>query len=114
MEFVQIINEIKKGKYAPVYFLFGNEPYFIDGIIDHLESHVLDEMEKAFNQTIVYGKEINVASIIENAKRYPMGSERQLILVKEAQSISKIESFSRLFGFGQKSLWAIWIILLFH
>ena len=59
--------------------------------MDHLEAHVLAEMEKSFNQTIVYGKEINVAGIIENAKRYPMGSERQLILVKEAQSISKIE-----------------------
>jgi len=91
LEFNNIISSIKKEAFSPFYFLFGDEPYFIDQIMDHLEAHVLAEMEKSFNQTIVYGKEINVAGIIENAKRYPMGSERQLILVKEAQSISKIE-----------------------
>ena len=75
MEFNQIMSDLKKKVYRPVYFLMGDEPYFIDMISDHIEQHVLDESEKEFNQTILYGRDVTVADIISTAKRFPMMSE---------------------------------------
>lgn len=91
MTFEQIITELKAGTYRPLYFLCGDEPYFIDTISDYIEEHALAEEERDFNQTILYGKEADAATIIEHAKRFPMGAERQVVIVKEAQQIQKIE-----------------------
>ncbi len=88
MEFNDIISELKKKVYRPVYFLMGEEPYFIDIISDYIEQNVLDESEKEFNQTILYGRDITTADMIAAAKRFPMMSEYQVIIVKEAQNIS--------------------------
>ena len=85
----KIISDIRKGNIAPVYFLMGEEPYYIDGIADYLEDTILSEEEKGFNQTILYGKDISVDDIISSAKRYPMMAEKQVIIVKEAQDLSK-------------------------
>ncbi len=89
MQIESILNDIKQRKYAPVYFLMGDESYFIDRITKELESNVLTEEEKGFNQTIVYGKEITIEEIIGAAKQFPMMSEYTLVIVKEAQHLSR-------------------------
>lgn len=77
--------------YKPVYFLSGEEPYFIDQISDFIEKKVLDENEKEFNQTVLYGRDTDVGTIMGEAKRYPMMSDKMVIIVKEAQNIRNIE-----------------------
>ena len=85
----QLITDIKGGKIAPIYFLMGEEAYYIDVISDFIESYVLQEEEKGFNQMVLYGKEVSIQDIISNSKRYPMMAERQVIIVKEAQNLTK-------------------------
>lgn len=91
MEFKEILGDLKKKKYAPVYFLSGEEPYFIDKIADFAEKEILDETEREFNLQVLYGRDIDVQTIISEAKRYPMMSERQVVIIKEAQNIRNIE-----------------------
>ncbi|MDQ3191796.1 MAG: DNA polymerase III subunit delta [Bacteroidota bacterium] len=90
-EFNAILAELKKKVYRPVYFLMGEEPYFIDVISDYATENILTEDEKEFNLSVLYGRDINVASIINEAKRYPMMSPYQVVIVKEAQNIKNIE-----------------------
>ena len=85
----QLITDIKEGKIAPIYFLMGEEAYYIDMISDYIESNVLEEGEKGFNQMVLYGKEVSIQDIVSNSKRYPMMAERQVIIVKEAQNLNK-------------------------
>jgi len=85
----QLITDIKESKIAPIYFLMGEEAYYIDIISDYIESHVLGEEEKGFNQMVLYGKDVSIQDIVSNAKRYPMMAERQVIIVKEAQNLIK-------------------------
>lgn len=82
-----IIKDIKARKFKPVYLLHGEEPYYIDQIIHYMEDHILNDMEKGFNQTVLYGKDTDMATILNAAKRYPMMSDYQLIVVKEAQDL---------------------------
>ena len=82
-----IIKDLKAKKFKPVYLLHGEEPYYIDQVIDYMEANVLTEMEKGFNQTVLYGKDTDMATILNAAKRYPMMSDYQLIIVKEAQDL---------------------------
>ena len=88
-EAVQIVNAIKKGQISPIYFLFGEEAYFIDKISDYIGDKVLTEEEKGFNQMILYGRDVSIDDIVGNAKRYPMMAERQVVIVKEAQHLSR-------------------------
>ena len=83
----RIVSDIKNGNIRPLYFLFGEEPYYIDAISSYIEKNVLKEEEKSFNQMVLYGKDISVDDIVSNAKRYPMMAERQVIIVKEAQDL---------------------------
>ena len=85
----QLITDIKEAKIAPIYFLMGEEAYYIDAISDFIESNVLAEDEKGFNQMVLYGKDVSIQDIVSNAKRYPMMAERQVIIVKEAQNLIK-------------------------
>ncbi|MFM7079869.1 MAG: DNA polymerase III subunit delta [Bacteroidota bacterium] len=85
--FESIIKDVKARKFQPVYFLHGEEPYFIDTIDHLLEKSVLDEAEKGFNQTIVYGRDTDLISVISMAQRYPMMSEYQVVMVREAQEL---------------------------
>jgi len=87
----EIISDLKKRIFKPVYFLAGEEPYYIDLITDHIEEKVLSEAEKPFNQVIIYGEDTTVPAIIETARRFPMMSSHQVVIVKEAQSLKKIE-----------------------
>ncbi len=82
-----ILADIKKKKLSPVYLLHGEEPYFIDLIANAIESQVLEEAQKGFDQSIVYGKETDFSTLISMAKRYPMLSDHQVIIVKEAQNL---------------------------
>jgi len=87
----EIISDLKKRIFKPVYFLAGEEPYYIDLITDHIEEKVLSEAEKSFNQIILYGEDTTVPAIIETARRFPMMSSHQVVIVKEAQTLKKIE-----------------------
>lgn len=89
--FENILLDLKNKIYSPVYFLYGEESYFIDVISDYIEETVLSETEKEFNQTIVYGKDIDIPTLTSYARRFPMMSNYQVILVKEAQDLKKIE-----------------------
>jgi DNA polymerase-3 subunit delta len=89
--FENILLDLKNKIYSPVYFLYGEESYFIDVISDYIEETVLNETEKEFNQTIVYGKDIDIPTLTSYARRFPMMSNYQVILVKEAQDLKKIE-----------------------
>jgi len=85
----QLVAEIKKGDLKPIYFLMGEESYYIDKISDFIEDNVLDEAEKGFNQMVLYGRDVSIDDIVSNAKRYPMMAERQVVIVKEAQYLSR-------------------------
>lgn len=88
-EVVKIINDIKAGNIKPIYFLMGEEPYYIDRITEYLEENLLTEDEKGFNQMVLYGRDTTIDEIVSNAKRYPMMAERQVVIVKEAQELSR-------------------------
>jgi DNA polymerase-3 subunit delta len=86
-----IISDLKKRIFKPVYFLAGEEPYYIDLITDYIEEHILDEAEKSFNQIVYYGEDTSLNTVIETARRFPMMANHQVVIVKEAQSLKKIE-----------------------
>jgi len=92
MTFEEITGDIKRKIYHPVYLLHGEEPYFIDAITDLIESTVLTDSEKEFNQTVIYGRDSDPGKIIDLAKRFPMMANYQVVIVKEAQDIDKIEN----------------------
>lgn len=92
--FEQIIGDIKNRKFKPVYFLMGEEPYFIDAITDYIEKNLLKEDEKAFNQTVVYGADVDLGQILNAAKRFPMMAEYNLVIVKEAQNVKGLDGAS--------------------
>jgi len=87
MTYEQILNELKNKIYRPVYFLMGDEPYFIDIISDYILENVLTADEKEFNQAVLYGKDVDAGAIVDYAKRFPMMSNYQVVVVKEAQEI---------------------------
>ncbi len=92
--FEEIISDLKKRIYKPVYFLAGDEPYYIDLITDFIAEKVLSDEEKAFNQVIIYGEETSVNLIIETSRRFPMMASHQVVIVKEAQALKKIEDLA--------------------
>lgn len=97
-EVVKIVNDIKNGNIRPIYFLMGEEPYYIDKLSDYIDQNLLSEEEKGFNQTVLYGRDVSIEDIVSTCKRYPMMAERQVVIVKEAQELSrtidKIESYA--------------------
>jgi len=86
--FESISSDIKGRKFAPVYFFCGEEPYFIDELAGLVEQYGLNDMEKAFNQSILYGKDVNARLILETCGRLPMMAERQVVIIREAQALS--------------------------
>lgn len=90
-----VLKDIKSGKYAPVYFLQGEEPFFIDQISDFIEGNALQPHDRGFNQLVLYGKDVSMMDILNNARRFPMMADRQVVLVKEAQNI---------FGLGREDI----------
>jgi len=88
-EAVKIVNDIKAGLVKPIYLLTGEEAYYIDKIAEYIEQHLLAEEEKAFNLSVLYGRDVSINDIVSAAKRFPMMAERQVIIVKEAQDLSR-------------------------
>ncbi len=90
----QIVQDACNGVFAPVYLLMGDEPYYVDMVCDAILEHCLDESERDFNQTVCYGADVNADAVITAARRYPMFSERQLVVVKEAQMMKSLEDLA--------------------
>lgn len=87
----KIISDWKKGLFKPVYWLEGDEPYFIDQVVNYAEHHILSESEVGFNLTVFYGRDADWTAIVNACRRYPMFSERQVVLLKEAQQMRDVE-----------------------
>jgi len=90
MTYLEILKDLKAKKYSPIYFLHGNETYFIDTISNYIEQEVLGEAERAFNLTVLYGKDADHLAVVDSARRYPVMAERQVVLVKEAQDMKSL------------------------
>jgi DNA polymerase-3 subunit delta len=91
MTYEQLIGDLKNKSYKPIYFLHGDEPYYIDRITEYITRNVLTEAEQSFNQTIVYGKDSDAGTVINLAKRFPMMSSHQVVVVREAQELKDFE-----------------------
>lgn len=91
VSFDGVMAALRAHRYAPVYYLMGDEPYYIDLIADYVTDHILSEQEKEFNLTVAYGSDTNMGTIINAAKRYPMMAEHQVVVVKEAQNLKDID-----------------------
>ena len=88
-EVIQITKDIKAGSIKPIYFLMGEEPYYIDKLTEFIEQNILDEHERDFNQSILYGRDVTMEDVIGTAKRFPMMADRQVVVVREAQELSR-------------------------
>ncbi len=88
-EVKQLVTDIKSKNLKPIYFLMGEEAYYIDKISDFIETTVLTEEERGFNQMVLYGRDVSISDIVENAKRYPLMAQYQVLIVKEAQDLSR-------------------------
>lgn len=95
MTYEQILNDIGNRKFYPFYFLMGDEPYFIDMISDMLEDTVLEEADKAFNLVLLYGRDVDVKTIVNQARAFPMMGDHLLVIVKEAQDVKNIEDLDK-------------------
>ncbi len=96
-----ILKDLQEKKFAPIYFLMGEEPYYIDLLSDYLQYQILDEAQQQFDLTVVYGKDITIDAVINNAKRFPMMSPYHVMIVKEAQhikDISRLEFYLKQFA----------------
>lgn len=87
----QILRNLQNKNFAPVYLLMGEESYYIDLISDYIQHHVLDENQREFDQTVMYGKDTDITTIINTAKRFPMMSPYQVVIVKEAQNVKDLD-----------------------
>ena len=86
-----ILKNIKNKEFLPIYFFHGEEPFFIDAAVKSFENDVLEEDEKAFNQTVVYGKDTTFSEVLSLARQFPMMGDKQVIILKEAQEIRLTE-----------------------
>ncbi len=95
MSFADLMNALRRREYAPVYFLSGEETFCIDQISDYLQSHALEESQRAFNQMIIYGQgDMSIRPVLDSAKRFPMMSPLQLVILREAQQLSSLEELA--------------------
>ena len=90
MTYKEIISDIEKKLVSPVYFFCGEEPFYIDMLTNAIEKSVLDETEREFNQFVFYGRESNLATVLDAAYRFPMMANYQVIIVKEAQDLKDL------------------------
>jgi DNA polymerase III subunit delta len=91
MTFSQIMTDLRNKIYKPIYFLQGEEAWFPDQITDFIQDHVLTENEKAFNQMVIYGRDVEIATIITTARRFPMMANHLVVIVKEAQNLKNLD-----------------------
>ena len=98
-----IMSDLKAGRYEPVYYLMGDESYYIDKISDYIAEHALQPEERDFNQTVMFGSDVTAAQVADAARRYPMMAERQIIIVKEAQNLKQTDQLEKYFKTPVKS-----------
>ena len=98
-----IMSDLKAGRYEPVYYLMGDESYYIDKISDYIAEHALQPEERDFNQTVMFGSDVTAAQVADAARRYPMMAERQVIIVKEAQNLKQTDQLEKYFKTPVKS-----------
>lgn len=103
MQANHILRDLEQKKYHPVYFLSGDEPYYIDKVSSYIEKNILSDADKEFNQTVMYGREVDAATVINVSKRYPMMTSHQVVIVKEAQDIKDFENLKYYFEKPQPS-----------
>ncbi len=111
-----VLKKLRNNEYAPVYFLYGTEPFYNDLITDYIIENALTESEKGFNLMILYGRDITMADMITHAKRFPMMAERQVVVIKEAQEIkdwNKAESENLLNGYITNPLPSTILVLVY-
>lgn len=101
MTFEEIIQQIESGKYAPIYFLHGEEPFFIDQIEEAIDRRVLTDAEKGFNHTILYGKDVDHLQLLDTLRRFPMMSQYQVVILREAQ---EMRSLAEIVGYIEKPM----------
>ena len=97
VSFDSIMHDLQERKFVPVYYLMGDESYYIDKISDYIAEHVLQPEERDFNQTVLFGSDVTAAQIADTARRYPMMAEYQVVIVKEAQNIKNTEALEKYF-----------------
>lgn len=107
----EIVRDVRGGIFKPVYLLMGDEPYYVDMVCDAVMEHCLDESERDFNQTVCYGADVDADAVITAARRYPMFAERQLVVVKEAQMMKKLEELA---VYCQKPLESTVLVIAMH
>ena len=90
-----IMDDLRAGRYLPVYYLHGEESYYIDKICDYIAEHALRPEERDFNQTIMFGSDVTASQVADAARRYPMMAERQVVIVKEAQNIKQTDALEK-------------------
>src|SRR5574344_23689 len=90
--FDSVMSNLRARHFSPIYYLIGEESYYIDQISDYISENVLTPDERDFNQTVVFGSDVKAAQVVDLAKRYPMMSEHQVVIVKEAQNIKNMEA----------------------
>ena len=95
--FEGIMADLKAGNFVPVYYLMGDEPYYIDKVADYIAEHALQPEDRDFNQTVMFGSDVNAAQVADLARRYPMMAERQVVIVKEAQNIKQTDQLEKYF-----------------
>ena len=106
--FQSIIHDLKSRKFSPIYILMGDESYYIDQISDYVATHVLSPEERDFNQTVCFGSDVNAIQVTDMARRYPMMSEYQVIIVKEAQNIRSLDALEKYLKNPVKSTILVW------
>ena len=97
MTYQNIISDLKKGNYKPIYFLHGEEAYYIDAITKYIEEHALTDAEKAFNQIVLYGKDVDFKNVVDNARQFPMMANRRVVIVKEAKDMKGLDKLGSYF-----------------
>ena len=97
VSFDSIMGDLEARRFVPVYYLMGDESYYIDKISDYIAEHVLQPEERDFNQTIMFGSDVTASQVADYARRYPMMSEYQVVIVKEAQNIKNTEALEKYF-----------------
>ena len=90
-----VMHDLQQRKFRPVYYLMGDEPYYIDKISDWIAENVLPLEGRDFDQTVLFGSDVNASQIVDAAKRYPMMSEYQVLIVKEAQNVKNVEALEK-------------------
>ena len=98
-----IMRDLQAGKYAPVYYLHGEESYYIDKICDYIAENALQPEERDFNQTVFFGSDVTASQVADAARRYPMMAARQVVIVKEAQNIKQTDALQKYFEKPLKS-----------